>query len=234
MPFFTRICKYMAHNKGFRQSYIVLARQYCAETVPTLNIDKRPPKKPRKSSGEVKRLSVADPELQALCAKFPKLFGRRSSRPENIYHVHSEAIDLLTKSITSRVDLEDAVLFEANPGPAILTSRLLESGVPHLRAFEKNPIFLEELEALKHKHPSQLEVLQEDFLRLPTLQACDSYGTTTRVDDLLKGLPQQQWKESPCLVVVASLSRKRELGFLRFLLHVLPQRASLLDRKSVV
>lgn len=92
MPFFTRICKYMAHNKGFRQSYIVLARQYCAETVPTLNIDKRPPKKPRKSSGEVKRLSVADPELQALCAKFPKLFGRRSSRPENIYHVHSEAI----------------------------------------------------------------------------------------------------------------------------------------------
>lgn len=59
-----------------------------------------------------------------------------------------------------------------------------------------NPdVFLSCFQALKHKHPSQLEVLQEDFLRLPTLQACDSYGTTTRVDDLLKGLPQQQWKE---------------------------------------
>lgn len=32
---------------------------------------------------------------------------------------------------------------------------------------------------------------------------------------------------APCLLVIASLSRKRELSFLRFLLHMLPQRASL-------
>ncbi|KAM7288552.1 dimethyladenosine transferase 2, mitochondrial [Ixodes scapularis] len=134
---------------------------------------------------------------------------------------------MLMESIGTMADLDDAVLFEANPGPGILTRCLLKSGVPHLRVFEKNPLFLKELEGLKQRYPSQLEVVEEDLLRLPTLQACDSYGITSRVDALLRGLPPQAWKEPPCLLVIASLSRKRELSFLRFLLHVLPQRASL-------
>ncbi|KAG0414204.1 hypothetical protein HPB47_008632 [Ixodes persulcatus] len=173
------------------------------------------------------KLSDVDPQLRNLCEKFPKTFGRRTDRPENIYHVHSVAVDMLMESIGTMADLDDAVLFEANPGPGILTRCLLESGVPHLRVFEKNPLFLKELEGLKQKYPSQLEVVEEDLLRLPTLQACDSYGTTSRVDALLRGLPPQAWKEPPCLLVIASLSRKRELSFLRFLLHMLPQRASL-------
>lgn len=173
------------------------------------------------------KLSDVDPQLRNLCEKFPKTFGRRTDRPENIYHVHSVAVGMLMESIGTMADLDDAVLFEANPGPGILTRCLLESGAPHLRVFEKNPLFLKELEGLKQRYPSQLEVVEEDLLRLPTLQACDSYGITSRVDALLRGLPPQAWKEPPCLLVIASLSRKRELSFLRFLLHVLPQRASL-------
>ncbi|CAN8000610.1 unnamed protein product [Ixodes hexagonus] len=202
-----------------------LVRVHCRRGASQTDATRRVKRGPGADHGS--KSSSVDPQLRNMCEKFSKFFGRKTDRPENIYHVHSTAVDMLTENIAAMADLEDAVLFEANPGPGILTKRLLESGVPHLRVFEKNPLFLKELEELKQRFPSQLEVVEEDLLRLPTLQACDSYGTTSKVDALLRGLPPQAWKEPPCLLVIASLSRKRELSFLRFLLHMLPQKASL-------
>lgn len=170
---------------------------------------------------------IPDPELLRLCERYPKPFRRRTSRPENLYHVHSTVVELLLNNASADPATEKALIFEANPGPGILTRALLRAGIPHLRVFEKKPVFLPHLQLLKEEFPRQLEIVEDDLLRLPTINASDSYGFTTRTEDLLAGVPRRPWNHEPVVRVVGTLSRKREVSFLRFLLHMMPQRSSI-------
>ncbi|CAN8009733.1 unnamed protein product [Ixodes pacificus] len=136
------------------------------------------------------KLSGVDPQLRNLCEKFPKTFGRRTDRPENIYHVHSVAVDMLMESIGTMADLDDAVLFEANPGPGVLTRCLLESGVPHLRVFEKNPLFLKELEVALSLDPHLAIALALVDKYTQTSQTCYEMLPILLLDSVVGGAPQ--------------------------------------------
>ncbi|XP_064485055.1 dimethyladenosine transferase 2, mitochondrial-like isoform X3 [Ornithodoros turicata] len=186
----------------------------------------------RVSRGRVKTLlpgedasDATDPEITRVWERFPKILRRRTADPEHIYHVHSAAVELLVKNVNPTS--EEALIFEANPGPGVLTKALLEAGIPQLRVFEKIPVFVGHLELLKEQYPSQLDIVREDFLRLASISASDEYGVTERTSQLLRGVPHLPWKNEPVVRVVGTLSRKKEVTFLRFLLHVLPQRASI-------
>ncbi|XP_064485054.1 dimethyladenosine transferase 2, mitochondrial-like isoform X2 [Ornithodoros turicata] len=177
----------------------------------------------RVSRGRVKTLlpgedasDATDPEITRVWERFPKILRRRTADPEHIYHVHSAAVELLVKNVNPTS--EEALIFEANPGPGVLTKALLEAGIPQLRVFEKIPVFVGHLE---------LDIVREDFLRLASISASDEYGVTERTSQLLRGVPHLPWKNEPVVRVVGTLSRKKEVTFLRFLLHVLPQRASI-------
>ncbi|XP_076359974.1 mitochondrial transcription factor B2 isoform X2 [Tachypleus tridentatus] len=157
------------------------------------------------------------------------LTGRwiKSTRfPDNLYIASTQIADILTHQLISQFLGDETCVFEASPGLCLLTKGLLKAGVPHLRVFEKRTDSLSHLEDLKEQYPSQLEIVKEDILNLPKLTARDMHTGDNTVDQLLKGVQHREWKESPPLKIVAVLSEKREVTFLRFLLSRLSLQTS--------
>ncbi|KAL3213563.1 hypothetical protein MRX96_035331 [Rhipicephalus microplus] len=82
--------------------------------------------------------------------------------------------------------------------------------------FEHRQCFLPELRAQVAAWPTRLELVEADLLRMHN-----------REGQLLAGITPRPWTHAPEAVLVASLSRVREVGFLRYVLHQLPMGTSL-------
>lgn len=163
-------------------------------------------------------------DLQELCQLFPMILGRKSGRPDDLFHVHSAALDLLAKELADWPGGCPRLVLEANSGPGLLSRQLLEGrrlpDTCRWRLFEHRPPFLEGLRALVEAWPDRLELVTEDVLRM--------HG---REDILLAGIPHRPWTDEGAeAVLVATLSRVREVSFLRYLLHQLPMGASYFGR----
>lgn len=155
-------------------------------------------------------------DLAELCQRFPTILGRKSSRPDDLFHVHSAALDLLEEQLAEWPGGCPRVVLEANAGPGLLCRRLMEGGrLPdtcRVRLFERRPAFLPGLEALVEAWPERVELVTEDLLRM--------HG---REDMLLAGIPHRPWTDEGAeAVLVGTLSRAREVSFMRYLLHQLP------------
>lgn len=155
-------------------------------------------------------------DLPELCQLFPMILGRKSSRPDDLFHVHSAALDLLEEQLAQWPNGCPRVVLEANAGPGLLCRRLMEGGrLPdtcRVRLFEHRPAFLPALEAMVEAWPDRVELVTEDLLRM--------HG---REDMLFAGIPHRPWTEEGAeAVLVGTLSRVREVSFLRYVLHQLP------------
>ncbi|XP_077520885.1 mitochondrial transcription factor B2 isoform X3 [Amblyomma americanum] len=207
---------------------------------------------------------ISDPALSELCHRFPAILSRRTSRAEDLFHVHSAAlgwrslprwsvaglvvssqessgrasvklkwllvltdsgqrpsfIDLLAEQLAEWPGGCPPMVLEANAGPGLLSRRLLERDhLPagtRIRLFEHRSHFLAELKAQVEAWPGRLELVQANLLHMHNHE-----------EQLLEGIPARPWTEEPAAVLVASLSRSREVGFLRYLLHQLPMGTSL-------
>lgn len=164
-------------------------------------------------------LSVAtDCELSALCNSFPALLGRRTGQPEDLFHVHTAALEMLEEHLTHWPGGCPPLVLEANAGPGLLSRHLIEAGrvASRMRLFEHRQCFLPQLRAQVATWPTRLELVEADLLRMHN-----------REEQLLAGITPHPWTHEPEAVLVASLSRVREVGFLRYVLHQLPLGTSL-------
>ncbi|XP_077520891.1 mitochondrial transcription factor B2 isoform X9 [Amblyomma americanum] len=128
--------------------------------------------------------------------------------------------DLLAEQLAEWPGGCPPMVLEANAGPGLLSRRLLERDhLPagtRIRLFEHRSHFLAELKAQVEAWPGRLELVQANLLHMHNHE-----------EQLLEGIPARPWTEEPAAVLVASLSRSREVGFLRYLLHQLPMGTSL-------
>nr|XP_037274034.1 dimethyladenosine transferase 2, mitochondrial-like isoform X1 [Rhipicephalus microplus]XP_037274035.1 dimethyladenosine transferase 2, mitochondrial-like isoform X1 [Rhipicephalus microplus]XP_037274036.1 dimethyladenosine transferase 2, mitochondrial-like isoform X1 [Rhipicephalus microplus]XP_037274037.1 dimethyladenosine transferase 2, mitochondrial-like isoform X1 [Rhipicephalus microplus] len=164
------------------------------------------------------RVLSTNPELLALCNSYPALRGRKAGQPDDLFHVHSAALDLLEEHLVHWPGGCPPVVLEANAGPGLLSRRLVEAGriTSCVRMFEHRQCFLPELRAQVAAWPTRLELVEADLLRMHN-----------REGQLLAGITPRPWTHAPEAVLVASLSRVREVGFLRYVLHQLPMGTSL-------
>lgn len=162
--------------------------------------------------------AASDPELVALCNSFPALLGRRTGQPEDLFHVHTAALEMLEEQLAHWPGGCPPLVLEANAGPGLLSRRLVEGHrlTSRLRLFEHRECFLPQLRAQVSAWPTRLELVEADLLRMHN-----------REEQLLAGITPRPWTHAPEAVMVASLSRVREVGFLRYVLHQLPMGASL-------
>ncbi|KAH6925550.1 hypothetical protein HPB50_007102 [Hyalomma asiaticum] len=77
-------------------------------------------------------------------------------------------------------------------------------------------LILNDVQAQVAAWPKRLELVEADLLRMHN-----------REEQLLAGITPRPWTHEPEAVLVASLSRVREVGFLRYVLHQLPLGTSL-------
>lgn len=164
-------------------------------------------------------LSVAtDRELSALCNSFPALLSRRTGQPEDLFHVHTAALEMLEEHLAHWPGGCPPLVLEANAGPGLLSRHLIEAGrvASRIRLFEHRQCFLPQLRAQVAAWPKRLELVEADLLRMHN-----------REEQLLAGITPRPWTHEPEAVLVASLSRVREVGFLRYVLHQLPLGTSL-------
>lgn len=113
----------------------------------------------------------------------------------------------------------DACVFEANPGPGILSRALMKSGIPRLRVFEKDENYLAALEELTSSYPNSFEVIREDIMLLPKLETKDTYDGPEEADSVFfKGIQKHPWHEDPPMSFVAVVADQKSVNFMRSML----------------
>ncbi|KAH7972803.1 hypothetical protein HPB52_017304 [Rhipicephalus sanguineus] len=175
------------------------------------------------------RAVSSDPELLALCDSFPALLSRKTGQPEDLFHVHTAALDLLEEHLVHWPGGCPPLVLEANAGPGLLSRRLVEAGriTSRMRMFEHRQCFLPKLRFV-------IVSLRGGFVRFEgadkdegAVGAIAVNGESARRKAQHETARNSVDDEAPEAVLVASLSRVREVGFLRYVLHQLPMGTSL-------
>ncbi|XP_035228357.1 dimethyladenosine transferase 2, mitochondrial-like, partial [Stegodyphus dumicola] len=117
-------------------------------------------------------------------------------------------------------------VLEANPGPGLLSKAILETGVSHLRVFEKNVDLFPTLEILSNTY-SNFEIIKENLMLLPSLDARMPYDESNEYEKFFKGIPNCSYSNGVPFRLFSIISNKRGIKFLRYLLTALPAQSSL-------
>ncbi|KAG8183141.1 hypothetical protein JTE90_029499 [Oedothorax gibbosus] len=150
--------------------------------------------------------------------------GSRNKQIGYLYLRDAVSADFIAKYICENWNA--GYIFELNPGPGVLTKAILSIGVPSLRVFEKNEEYLPALKDLSDSHPN-LEIIEQDFLYLPSIESKQSTDYIEVLDTFFKGIPEYSWDDRVPLRIFLIGSSKKSILFLRFLLAVLPHRTSI-------
>ncbi|KAK0086792.1 hypothetical protein PV325_002512 [Microctonus aethiopoides] len=78
-------------------------------------------------------------------------------------------------------------ILEINPGNGYLTDELLESKVPHIHSYEKEPKYTESLMLLNEKYPDRLSIRPYNLLTLPMIEYKDRVAKSKIMDDIFQG-----------------------------------------------
>lgn len=122
-----------------------------------------------------------------------------------------------------------AVIFEVNPGPAVLTRTLLNAGAQRVIALEPHKCFLSDLRSLQKKLDGQLEVVQCDFFNLDPITVGSQKTVVRQAEKLFTdlGIPEASWTDEPPVKVVGIMPHLSERNKLWRLVY------SLLERHSI-
>ncbi|PSN55069.1 hypothetical protein C0J52_01870 [Blattella germanica] len=163
-------------------------------------------KRRRQTNKEILDYMNSKKSLKSVLNDLPeKILKRKKGTPEALYVVDKNVAKIIAKEIISDSNNRSIPVFEINPGPGILSRELLATGIQNLSLCEPSSFFLEHMEKLEAEYPSQVQIIQQDFLSLAKLTYQDHQDGGTRVQKLFSNVPKVKWTDEPVMRVIGVL-----------------------------
>ncbi|XP_014671794.1 PREDICTED: dimethyladenosine transferase 2, mitochondrial-like isoform X2 [Priapulus caudatus] len=154
---------------------------------------------------------VSDYTLQK---RHKKLLFRRNRHAESMYVINERVADMLLDKLGNDLKQDSGrSIFEINPGPGVLTKKLLQSGFERIRVFEPHNEFIPYLKILESQYPHNLVLVPKDLTTIHTL----STRCKTSESTMLEGISRRPWHEDSPVTIVGVLPWK-QYTFLRHML----------------
>ncbi|KAK0164775.1 hypothetical protein PV328_003352 [Microctonus aethiopoides] len=107
-------------------------------------------------------------------------------------------------------------ILEINPGNGYLTDELLESKVPHIHSYEKEPKYTESLMLLNEKYPDRLSIRPYNLLTLPMIEYKDRVAKSKIMDDIFQGALKNSWNDEPSIHIIGAVSSMNFFYYLKY------------------
>lgn len=161
------------------------------------------------SVAEDVRRHFCTPELESIVRTFPAKFLRKQQRsPEHFYIANPLAASQIEPLLLDGLE-DNRPLIEVNPGPGLLTQRLIDSGrVRDLRLYEANRNFVPSLRNRFAAEPTterteraqdtdiQCTLRTGDMINMFRMAYQDRSDKGKRVQRFLADLPQREWTDA--------------------------------------
>lgn len=136
---------------------------------------------------------------------------------------------LVTDHLAHDLEEKNAVIFEVNPGPGVLTRTLLNCGAQRVVALECDKSFLPDLQVLEKDLDGQLEVLHCDFFKLDPIGHGSMKLPAMYSDKLFStlGISEVPWTADVPVKVLGMFSQRTERNMLCKLVYALFERQSI-------
>lgn len=142
--------------------------------------------------------------------------------------VNPDLANLIVEHIDTDLSENNAIIFECNPGPGVLTRALLNGGAQRIVALECDKQFLPTLQSLERHVNGQLEVVHCDFFKLDPLgrgmMKPPAMFSEKLFNDL--GISEVAWTADPPIKLVGIFPQKNERNMLWKLVYALFERIS--------
>ncbi|XP_072120918.1 dimethyladenosine transferase 2, mitochondrial isoform X2 [Mobula birostris] len=135
----------------------------------------------------------------------------------------------IVKCIGNDGSENNAIIFECNPGPGVLTRALLNSGAQRIVALESNKHFIPALQSLGKHVNEQLEVVHCDFFKLDPIGRGTMKPPAMFSEKLFNnlGIPEVAWTADIPIKVIGIFPQRNERSLLWKFAYALFERISI-------
>ncbi|GCC34414.1 dimethyladenosine transferase 2, mitochondrial [Chiloscyllium punctatum] len=142
--------------------------------------------------------------------------------------LNSDLANLIVERLDGDLSEDNAIIFECNPGPGVLTRALLNGGAQRVVSLEGDKQFLPALQSLERRLHGQLEVVHCDFFKLDPIGRGPVRPPAMSSEKLFNdlGIAPVAWTADIQIRVVGMLPQKTERNVLWKLIYALFERIS--------
>ncbi|XP_020389201.1 dimethyladenosine transferase 2, mitochondrial [Rhincodon typus] len=142
--------------------------------------------------------------------------------------LNPELANLIVECLDGDLSENNALIFECNPGPGVLTRALLNGGAQRVVALESDKQFLPALQSLERRLHGQLEVVHCDFFKLDPIGRGSVRPPAMLSEKLFNdlGIAPAAWTEDIPIRVIGILPQKNERNVLWKHIYALFERIS--------
>lgn len=179
-------------------------------TIPKLNKKTKTQKKNVTKNASldaiVEYINNIDPRL-IKC--IPESYIKYTTAVKNLLLIDEKSGQKFVSLIIDDLLKNPSFVVQASAGLGIMTTILLDAGVPFIHMYEDSAFFRNRLENLVKKFPDKLDIRNYNFLRLSKIMYVDNMTNNQYLQDALKGIPKVKWENETCMQIIATIHTDR-------------------------